>query len=573
MSVCSQKPQSTAGQASGIIKVLGTMACSFNSSGNAAEFISADRYYQPRWRLKLGRTSTSPCMKPGACFVWTIEIHTVELAKYNGWSSEVRGAGRRKVARMKMDNGVWLAVVWCVMSSAVFSQEVSYFRKDNGVANGNAALPSDWERDAKLNWRTPLPSGHSTPCVCGDSIYLTTFRPEEKELATVSIDKTTGRIKWRQIAPAKTLEAFHATGSPATSSPACDGIRVFSFFGSYGMLCYDLDGKLLWERRMGPFQDEFGACSSPILIDNKVILNEDHDVDSYLIALDPATGQTVWKVLREDATRSYSTPVILDRDGFKEILVAGSLTLTAYDPSTGSKRWWYNGLSRIVDSTPVIQDGVIYMATWTPGGDPGERIAMEPFPEALEKYDKNDDKMVAKEELPPGSPVIDRFFRIDLNQNENLEENEWNRHAGVFDKAKNVAIAIEPGTIGELTSKHVKWTYTRGLPTVPSSVVHDGVLTMVKDSGIVTLLDIATGELLHQGRAVGRGNYYSSLVAGDGKVYMASESGVMTIFQAGKEWKILSSHDFGERMMATPVVSDGVFYVRTEAALYSFAKQ
>lgn len=474
---------------------------------------------------------------------------------------------------MKLAIGSLFALVFFSQPITAISQEVAYFRKDQGVARGKFSLPADWDKEAQQLWRTPLPSGHSTPCVNGDCIYLTTFTPEEKELATVAMEKSTGRIRWKRTVPTKTLEAFHATGSPATASPACDGSRVYSFFGSYGMLCYDLDGNQLWERRMGPFQDEFGACSSPILVDNKIILNEDHDLDSFLIALNSINGETVWKVPREEATRSYSTPVILERNGLKEILVAGSLQLSAYDPATGEKRWWYNGLSRIVDATPVIQDGVIYMATWTPGGDPGERIAMEAYPEALEKYDKNADKMVSKEELPAGSPVIDRFFRIDLNQNGQLEEAEWNRHAAVFDRAKNVAIALEPGTRGELTSKFVKWTYTRGLPTVPSSVVLDGVLTMVKDSGIVTLLDIATGEMIHQGRAEGRGNYYSSLVAGDGKVYMASESGVMTVFQAGKEWKILSSHDFGERMMATPVIENGVFYLRTDAALYAFVKR
>ncbi len=474
---------------------------------------------------------------------------------------------------MKLAIGIWIAAVFCFLCVSGLAQERSYFRKDQGVAQGNSVLPSDWSQDAKQLWRTPLPSGHSTPCVCGDSIFLTTFEPEKKELATVSIDKATGEIKWTQRVPTKTLEAFHATGSPATATPACDGHRVFSFFGSYGMLCYDFEGKLLWERRMGPFQDEFGACSSPILVDNKIILNEDHDLDSFLIAIDSLNGETIWKVQREDATRSYSTPVLLERNGKKEILVAGSLQLSAYDSDTGEKRWWYNGLSRIVDSTPIVSDGIIYIATWTPGGDPGERISMEAFPEALEKYDKNSDKMISKDELPTASPVIDRFFRIDLNQDKQLEEDEWNRHAVVFDRAKNVAIALEPGTSGELTSRFVKWTHTRGLPTVPSSVVHDGVMTMVKDSGIVTLLDIATGEMLHQGRAAGRGNYYSSLVAGDGKVYMASESGVMTVFQAGREWKILSSYDFGERMMATPVISHGVFFVRTDAALYSFAKQ
>lgn len=465
-----------------------------------------------------------------------------------------------------------LLVALCSNSCTLTAQESVYFRHDFGVAKESKPLPSNFEDDAKQLWHTALPPGHSTPCVCGDAIYLTTFQAEEQELATVAIDRRTGKIQWRQVVPTKNFEPVHATGSTATSSPACNGKQVFVFFGSYGILCYDLDGKLLWERKLGPFQDEFGAASSPILVDDKVILNEDHDIDSFMIALDQKNGEVAWKVPRTDATRSYSSPFLLERNGKKQILIAGSLQLAAYEPATGEKLWWYNGISRIVDSTPVIHKGMIYIATWTPGGDPGERITMEPFGEALSKFDKNNDKMISQEELPKDSPVLDRFFRIDLNQNKQLEEDEWNRHAVVFERAQNVAVALEPGSSGALTPQYVRWSYTRGLPTVPSSVVYDGVLTMVKDSGIVTILDIADGKMLHQIRAEGRGNYYASLVAGDGKVYLTSESGVMTVLESGESGKILSSHDFGERIMASPVISDGVMYIRTDAGLYAYAK-
>ncbi|MEQ1828950.1 MAG: PQQ-binding-like beta-propeller repeat protein [Pirellula sp.] len=461
---------------------------------------------------------------------------------------------------------------WFLLLSSMSAQEVSYFRNDYGVAKVERPLPSDFDQGAKQLWRTELSSGHSTPCVCGDSIFLTTFNKDRNELSTVALDKATGAVRWTRVVPTKELEPVHATGSPATATPACNGKQIFAFFGSYGMLSYDWSGNLLWEHRMGPFQDEFGAASSPILVDDKVILNEDHDLDNFIIALDQATGKTVWKTPRTDSTRSYSTPFVLERNGRKQILVAGSLQLAAYDPANGEKIWWYNGLSRIVDCTPTIHEGLIYVATWTPGGDPGERISMEPFPQALASYDKNQDAMISKQELPAGSPVLDRFFRIDLNQNQLLEEDEWKRHSVVFEKAQNVAVAIEPGTRGSLAPQYVKWTFGRGLPTVPSSVVYDGVMTMVKDSGIVTLLDIKNGQMLYQGRAQGRGNYYASLVAGDGKVYLSSESGVVTVLQSGREGKILSSHDFGERIMATPVIAEGVMYIRTDAALYCFVK-
>lgn len=467
-----------------------------------------------------------------------------------------------------------MVIAFCGMVAQASAQELVYFRHDHGVAKDQHPLPSDFSKDAKQLWRTPLSPGHSTPCVCGHSVFVTTYDADKKELATVALDRATGTVRWKQVAPTTSIEPTHASGSPATPTPACNGKQVFVFFGSYGMLCYDLDGALLWQKPLGPFQDEFGAASSPVLVDDKIILNEDHDVDSFIIALEQSTGETVWKVARKDATRSYSTPLILERDGKKQVLVAGALQLAAYDVATGEKLWWFNGLSRIVDSTPVIQDGSIYLATWTPGGDPGERISMEPYSEALANYDKNTDGVVGKDELPKDGPVMERFFRIDLNQDQKLDEQEWKRHALVFERAQNLAVALEPGTRGSLAPQYVRWTYTRNLPTVPSSVVYDGVMTMVKDSGIITVLDAHNGEMLHRGRAEGRGNYYASLVAGDGKVYLVSEGGVMTVLQSGRDepGKILSSHDFGERIMATPVISQGKIYIRTADALYCFEK-
>jgi len=463
-----------------------------------------------------------------------------------------------------------IAVLFVNGEPARAGDENSWFRRDHGVAPAGMTLPADFGDDESRLWRTELPPGISSPCICGNSIYLTTFVAETKELATVALDRVTGRVRWKQIAPATTLESFHAVGSPASSTPACNGSQVFSFFGSYGLLCYDLDGNLLWERPMGPFQDEFGASSSPVLLHDMVILNEDHDINSFLIALNQKTGEVVWKTEREEATRSYATPVVFDNHGREEILVAGSLQLAAYDPADGQKLWWFDGLSRLVDSTPMVVNGEIFFATWTPGGDADERIRMEPFDVALTMFDKNGDSEIGKDELPEGNAILDRFFRIDLNQNQSLNQKEWEKHAQVFERAQNIAAAIRPGTRGPLPAENVHWTWNRSLPTVPSSVVYDNVLYMVKDSGIITSLDANNGEMLKQGRAIGRGNYYASLVAGDGKVYLISEGGVITVLTAGRDWSVLSSHDFGERVMATPVISDGIMLIRTDAAVYAF---
>jgi len=169
-------------------------------------------------------------------------------------------------------------------------------------------------------------------------------------------------------------------------------------------------------------------------------------------------------------------------------------------------------------------------------------------------------------------PVLQRFFRIDLDQNGQLSKAEWDAHSRVFELAQNTAMAIRPGGTGNVTASAIEWTYRRGLPTVPSAIVYEGVMYMVKDSGIITSLDASIGDLLKQGRSRGPGNYYASLVAGDGKVYLASEMGVVTVLEAGRDWSILSSHDFGERLMATPAIQDGRIYIRTDKAMYCFAE-
>lgn len=470
------------------------------------------------------------------------------------------------------------AVCLVSVSFSAVAAAPSYFRLFSGAPDETKPLPTQFSK-RNLVWKTKLLPGHSSPCVCGKLIFLTTFDRDKKQLATVALDRETGTVEWTRICPAENIEPVHRTGSPASCTTACDGERVYSFFGSYGLLCYDLTGSLLWEKKMGPFQDEFGAASSPVLVDGKVIINQDHDVNNFIAAYDAKSGKELWRTARVGFTRSYSTPVIWKTGDRTLVVVAGSLQLTAYDVNTGKRVWWVRGLSRIVDTTPVIANGMLYVATWTPGGDTSNRITMGPLSDALKQFDKNKDKQIAKSELRPG-PVLTRFFRIDLNRDGKLNKQEWDAHAKVFEQAQNVAIAVKPGGKGDVTESHVVWTHRRGLPTVPSPVVYDGVMYMVKDGGVITSLNAKTGKQLQQGRAIGGGRFYASIVAGDGKVYVSSENGIITILKAAKArgprptgWKVIGSRDFKERIMATPVIRDGKIYVRTDAALYCFAKK
>ena len=465
------------------------------------------------------------------------------------------------------------ALLWCACSLLsvlhILAGEVSYFRSDGGIATSTGPLPDQLDAPGVVRWRVPIDSGHSTPVVSGTRIFVTTYRAAERQLATVALDAENGKVLWQRPAPTERIEDYHrGTGNPAASTPACDGEHLYVFFGSYGLICYDLEGQPLWQQRLGPFQDEYGASSSPVLIDGKLILCEDHDLNSFLIALDARTGRTLWKVPRPDAVRSYSTPAVWTQDGRKELLVAGALQLAAYAVDTGEKLWWVNGLARIAIPVPAAEGPMVFTASWTPGGDPGKRLALDNWSTALSKWDSNHDGKLSRAEIHDPE-VLDRFFRMDLDQSGDLDQHEWERHAEVFRRAENAALGWKPVGHGDLTGSALVWKHQRGAPYVASPLAHRGIFWMVKDGGIVTKLDATTGQLLQEERLPGAmGGYYASPVLADGKVYFAGELGVVSVVAEERDWRVLSSRNFHEKIYASPVVENGRLFIRTDQALY-----
>jgi len=461
-------------------------------------------------------------------------------------------------------------------SAAVLTAEnnLAYFRSDGGVAGPAAgSLPERLDSPDALRWRTPLDSGHSSPVKCNGRIFLTTFHTAAKELATVALAADTGRILWKRIAPAAGIEEYSRdTGSAAQATPACDDGRVYVFFGSYGLICYNHQGTPLWEKRMGPFQDEYGSASSPILMDDKVIIQQDHDVDSFLMALDSKTGKVLWRSERPDATRSYSTPALWTRNGKKELLVAGSRELAGYDPSDGKRLWWVRGLARIVIPTPVPSDDRVYMGSFTPGGDSMLTIRMEPWDEALRKRDRNNDGKLIKSEVTD-KIMNDRFFPMDLDQNGELIQEEWERYAEIFRRSQNGVLSIKPSAAGgEQNENAVVWRDIRSAPYVATPLLDRGILWVVRDGGIVTKISAEEGKVLQRQRLANPGYYYASPVSADGKVYIAGRQGIVTVIANDPEWNIISTHDFEEGIYATPLIAEECLFIRTEKALYCFQK-
>jgi outer membrane protein assembly factor BamB len=477
-----------------------------------------------------------------------------------------------------MRNTILLSVAWLFFSggAAVLIAEdgLHYFRSDGGVSGLEAgALPDRLNSPEGLLWRTELDSGHSTPITCNGRIFLTTYNRSTDELATLALAADTGRILWKRIAPAAGIEEYsHDTGSAAQATPACDEEQVYVFFGSHGLICYDREGALQWEKRMGPFQDEYGSASSPVLIDDKVIIQEDHDVDSFLMALDRKTGKVLWKSERPDATRSYSTPAVWTRNGRKELLVAGSRELAGYDPSDGKRLWWIRGLARIVIPTPVPAGDLVYMASWTPGGDSSLLIRMDPWAGALRKWDANNDGRLVRHELTD-KVMNDRFFPMDIDRSGDLKREEWERYADIFVQSQNGVLAIKPsGAGGGQNESAVVWSSVRGAPYVATPLLDRGVLWTVRDGGIVTRFSAGEGKVLQTQRLTDVGNYYASPVSVGGKVYIAGRQGIVTVIANDPEWRVMETRDFNEGIYATPLIAEGRLFIRTEKALYCFGK-
>jgi len=466
--------------------------------------------------------------------------------------------------------GLAMVVCWTVGVASLSGEDWSQFRGPGG--SGRAAkgeYPAEIGPQAHVIWKTPLPPGHSSPAVHGDRIYVTAAR--DQKLFTIGLNRADGKVLWEVESPVTKLEKIHTIGSLAQPSPATDGQRVISFFGSSGLNCLDRDGKLLWRIPMGPFNNDFGAGTSPILVGDLVILCQDHDTDSFLMAIDKHSGKTVWKTDRGEFPRNYCTPVLWKSGGKSHLVVAGTLRVVGYDLETGKEAWTVRGVARTVCMTPVVgDDGNLYVAGWSAGGDSDEPIRLPPWDETL-KLDANKNGKLEEAELPKGD-IKQRFSQIDRTDDEAIDQTEYEFFRMLFEQGRNLVMAIKPGAVGEATDTHVLWTQAKFVPFCASPLYVNGLVFTVKDGGIVNCLDAKTGKVLKTGRLPKSDDYYASPVAADGKVYFANQLGQVTVVSAESQWKALHSADFDEEIYASPALADGRIYLRTAAHLYCFGR-
>ena len=442
------------------------------------------------------------------------------------------------------------------------------FRGEGGVAVGTGHPPVVFGATTNLQWQIETPAGNSSPIIWGDRLFLTGRSGETLE--TLCYDRRKGTLLWRRPAPASRLEPTHRLANPATPTPATDGNRVYVYFGSFGALAYDFDGNEVWNHPLPAPVVEFGTSASPILAGELMILARDQDTGSHLLALRRDTGAVTWRVERPEFRRSFATPFLWHHDNIDELIVPGSIWLKSYNPATGAENWTVSGTSRVATSSPSAGDGMLFSASWNVGGDAEDRVTMEPFTEAATKYDANQDGRLVAGELPDG-PVKQRFTQMDLNKDGVVTPEEWETMRQMFAKAGNSVFAVRPGGHGDISSSHVAWRVTRSLPYVSSPLYHEGRLFTMKNGGLASAYEAATGKTLYQDVRVGvPGDYYSSAVGADGLVYIAAQSGTVVVLRNGDAPEILARNSLGEEIFATPAIVDGTLYIRSASKLSAF---
>ncbi|MEA3367726.1 MAG: PQQ-binding-like beta-propeller repeat protein, partial [Planctomycetota bacterium] len=431
-------------------------------------------------------------------------------------------------------------------------------RGPNGSGVARACQPPVRLDARHVAWKRPVPRGLSSPVLAGNRIFLTAVVYDR--LVTLAFDTASGKLAWRRAAPVVPVEKVHKINSPAASTPHVDDERVYIYFGSYGLLCYDHEGREQWTKPIPTPRSLYGVATSPIGHGDSLILVLDNDANlpgsrlsqSKLLAVKKSTGETAWETPRPFHRSGWSTPTIWTHGGGKDLVVLGSGRVAGYDPQTGVQKWFATGFSRETIAMPVSGNGHLY-ASAAMGGVPDEQPDPQPFWDAVMQFDGNGDgKLERREmtghftfpfrpELPPGhpgygmplpgdeakrKPRLDGMFAwVDKDKNGFWTRDEFLASMS-FRRSKPTLMAIRPGGEGDVTETHVTWQLHRNIPEIPSPVFYKDRLYLVRNGGHLAAVDATNGAILYSERLGAPGQYSASPVVANGHLYLASNRGV-----------------------------------------------
>ncbi|MBN8729508.1 MAG: PQQ-binding-like beta-propeller repeat protein [Acidobacteria bacterium] len=456
-----------------------------------------------------------------------------------------------------------LCLPLALLPLSVMAQDWPRFRGPNGSGVlDTPGLPVEFGPVKNLAWKAAVPYGQSSPIVAGGRVFLTAS--EGDKLITLAFDAATGREAWRREVTRAHSHKTYKANDPASPTPAADARNVYAFFPDFGLIAYSHDGKELWRQPLGPFENFYGMSSSPIVASGMVVLLCDQAKGSYLLALDAATGKQRWKRERPQANIGWGVPIVAG----DQLIAVGSTRVDSYHLATGEPRWWTPVASQGSMGTPVAQGETLFVTTL--GND---EPMLPSFESTVAQYDQDKDGRLSVQEFAKDKDLGEHFGWVDTNKDNQIEAAEWNL-ARSYGMGEHGAMAIPLNGRGRVESTAFRWRFRRNVPYVPSPVLYQGVFYMAKSGGIVTTLDPATGALRKQGRASSApGDYYASPVAGDGKVYLVSQEGKVSVLKAGAEWEVLAVNDLGDECSATPALSNGRLFVRTRGWLWGFQQR
>jgi outer membrane protein assembly factor BamB len=302
------------------------------------------------------------------------------------------------------------------------------------------------------------------------------------------------------------METKHRLNSHASSTPATDGDYVFTAFlegQSVVVSAHDFSGKQVWQVRPVVFASKHGFCSSPILFEDKVIINCDHDGPGYIVALARTDGHQLWRIERPNQTRSYCVPLIKEISGRVQMILSGSKCVTSYSPQDGRLLWMIDG--------------------------PTEQFV------ASIVHDENSNLLLMSGGFP-----------------------------------EHHILAIKPDGIGNVTDTHISWRTNKGVSYVPSPLCEHGWFLIVSDSGIAHCFDAATGDIAWEERVK---EHHASLVSAEGQVFFINDFGTLRVIKPGKDYQLTAESELGEKVFASPALSEGQIFIRTEKSLLCLGKR
>lgn len=482
----------------------------------------------------------------------------------------------------------------------------SQFRGPHSSGVARTAHPPVKLGTNSLVWKAPVPPGTSSPVLSRSRVFLTALDGER--LVTLAFDAKSGQMAWRREAPKVPLETVHSANSPAAPSPLVDDQRVHVYFGSYGLLCYDHDGREQWRKPLATPKSLYGLTTSPIAHGDNLILVLDDDANlpdsklsrSRVIAINRATGKLVWETPRAFLRSGWSTPIVWSHEAGEDLVVLGSGRVCGYEPTTGVEKWFATGFSRETIGQPISGAGRVYVSAAMLGGVSDEQPDPQPFWEAMLFFDSNHDGRIERAEitehftfpfrpeLPVGHPGFGRPLASDavkrgeqqagiFASTDKNKDGFWTRDEFVssmrFDRGKPQLMAIRPGGSGDVSSSHVVWQLHQGIPEIPSPLFYEDRIYLVRNGGILTAVNATSGKIIYSERLGSAGQYSASPVAAGGHVYLVSNQGVVSVVKAGDTFQLVSQHALGEMVVTTPALAGSRVYARTEVHLVSLGER